>query len=226
MIYRIKLYLHRGTAVTALVLAGLIGIAFLYVSASGSHDEAANLDAQRVATVAELETQKSRTAAETRDLTSKRQELDEKNKQLQADRQLASIASLTTSRDAKGLDNRVINFAIVKGLEIVDFFKADTVTVITDEEILTFIDEDAPDIRRISETCPRIESEEPTGELQLPTVTYAFKTRGNREAQFGLIGLGGDTGTTRIETLEIVREDELSDVWTMKVCMHVPYGEG
>ena len=40
MIYRIKLYLHRGTAVTALVLAGLIGIAFLYVSASGSHDEA------------------------------------------------------------------------------------------------------------------------------------------------------------------------------------------
>ena len=224
MLYRIKPYLQRGTTLAALVLAGLVGIAYLYVSASGSHDEATELDKQRVATLAELETQKSRTAAETRNLTKKRQELDEKEEQLVADRQLASIASLTTSRDAKGLGNRVINFAIVKGLEIVDFQTSDTVTVITDEEILTYIDEDAPNIRRISETCPRIESEEPTGELQLPTVTYAFKTRGSREAQFGLIGLVGDTGTTRIETLEIIREDELSDVWTMKVCMHVPYG--
>ena len=224
MLYRIKPYLQRGTALAALVLAGLVGITYLYVSASGSHDEAGELEAQRVATLAERETQKSRTAAETRDLTKKRQELDEKKDQLSADRQLASIASLTTSRDAKGLGNRVINFAIVKGLEIVDFQTSDTVTVITDEEILTYIDEDAPNIRRISETCPRIESEEPTGELQLPTVTYAFKTRGSREAQFGLIGLVGDTGTTRIETLEIIREDELSDVWTMKVCMHVPYG--
>ena len=224
MLYRIKPYLQRGTALAALVLAGLVGIAYLYVSASGSHDEATELDKQRVSTLAELETQKSRTAAETRNLTKKRQELDEKEEQLVADRQLASIASLTTSRDAKGLGNRVINFAIVKGLEIVDFQTSDTVTVITDEEILTYIDEDAPNIRRISETCPRIESEEPTGELQLPTVTYAFKTRGSREAQFGLIGLVGDTGTTRIETLEIIREDELSDVWTMKVCMHVPYG--
>ena len=224
MLYRIKPYLQRGTTLAALVLAGLVGIAYLYVSASGSHDEATELDKQRVSTLAELETQKSRTAAETRDLTKKRQELDEKKDQLSADRQLASIASLTTSRDAKGLGNRVINFAIVKGLEIVDFQTSDTVTVITDEEILTYIDEDAPNIRRISETCPRIESEEPTGELQLPTVTYAFKTRGSREAQFGLIGLVGDTGTTRIEALEIIREDELSDVWTMKVCMHVPYG--
>ena len=224
MLYRIKPYLQRGTTLAALVLVGLVGIAYLYVSASGSHDEATELDKQRVATLAELETQKSRTAAETRNLTKKRQELDEKEEQLVADRQLASIASLTTSRDAKGLGNRVINFAIVKGLEIVDFQTSDTVTVITDEEILTYIDEDAPNIRRISETCPRIESEEPTGELQLPTVTYAFKTRGSREAQFGLIGLVGDTGTARIETLEIIREDELSDVWTMKVCMHVPYG--
>ena len=224
MLYRIKPYLQRGTTLAALVLVGLVGIAYLYVSASGSHDEATELDKQRVSTLAELETQKSRTAAETRNLTKKRQELDEKEEQLVADRQLASIASLTTSRDAKGLGNRVINFAIVKGLEIVDFQTSDTVTVITDEEILTYIDEDAPNIRRISETCPRIESEEPTGELQLPTVTYAFKTRGSREAQFGLIGLVGDTGTTRIETLEIIREDELSDVWTMKVCMHVPYG--
>ncbi len=224
MLYRIKPYLHRGTALTALVLAGLVGIAFLYVSASGSHDEAEDLNAQRGATLAELETQKSLTAAETRELTKKRQELDEKKDQLKADRQLASIASLTTSRDAKGLDGRVINYAIVKGLEVVDFQTADTVTVITDEETLTFIDEDAPSIRRISETCPKIESDEPTGELQLPTVTYAFKTRGSREAQFGLIGLSGDTGTTRIEALEIIREDELSDMWTMEVCMHVPYG--
>ena len=224
MLYRIKPYLHRSTALTALVLAGLVGIAFLYVSASGSHDEAEDLNAQRGATLAELETQKSLTAAETRELTKKRQELDEKKDQLKADRQLASIASLTTSRDAKGLGNRVINFAIVKGLEIVDFKTADTVTAITDEETLTFIDEDAPNIRRISETCPKIESDEPTGELQLPTVTYAFKTRGSREAQFGLIGLSGDTGTTRIEALEIIREDELSDMWTMEVCMHVPYG--
>ena len=224
MLYRTKPYLHRGTILAALVLAGLVGIAYLFLSASGSHDEAADLEAQRVATLAERETQKSLTAAETRDLTRKRQELDEKKDQLNADRQLASIASLTTSRDAKGLDNRVINFAIVKGLEIVDFFKADTVTVITDEETLTYIDEDAPNIRRISEACPTIESEEPTGELQLHTVTYAFKTLGSREAQFGLIGLVGDTGTTRIETLEIIREDELADVWSMKVCMHVPYG--
>ena len=150
--------------------------------------------------------------------------MDEKKDQFEADRQLASIASLTTSRDAKGLGSRVINYAVVKGLEIVDLQTADTMTVLTDEETLTFIDEDTPNIRDISETCERIQSEEPTGELQLPTVTYAFKTKGSREAQFGLIGLAGDTGTTRIEALEIVREDELSDVWTMKVCMHVPYG--
>ena len=224
MLYRIKPYLQRGTALTALVLAGLVGIAYLFVSASGSHDEAAQFDTQRLAAVAALETQKAQTAEETRDLTKKRQELDDKKEQLGADRQLASIAALTTSRDAKGLGNRVINYAVVKGLDIVDFQTADTVTVITDEETLTFIDEGAPNIRRISETCVRIESEELTGELQLPTVTYAFKTRGSREAQFGLIGLGGDTGTTRIEALEIVREDEHADLWTMKVCMHVPYG--
>lgn len=224
MLYRIKPYLHRSTALAALALAGLLGAAYLYVSASGSHDEAANLDVQRVATLAERETQKSRTAAEARDLTKKRQELDEKMEQLRADRQLASIAFLTSSRDAKGLGNRIINYAVVKGLEIVDILTADTVTVINEEETITFIDEDAPNIRRIAETCERIKSEETEGELQIPTVTYAFKTKGNREAQFGLIGLGGDTGTTRIETLEIVREGELSDVWTMKVCMHVPYG--
>ena len=224
MLYRIKPYLQRGTALTALVMAVLVGIAYLYVSASGSHDEAADLEAQRVATLAELETQKSRTAAETRDLTKARQELDEKKEQLGADRQLASIAALTTSGDAKGLDNQIINYAIVKGLENVYFLTADTVTVITDEEILTYIDEEAADIRRISENCPRIESEPPTDELQLPTVTYAFKTRGSREAQFGLIGLVGDTGTTRIETLEMVRDDESPDLWTMNVCIHVPYG--
>ena len=212
------------STLTALILAGLVGIAYLYVSASGSHDEAADFDAQRLAAVAALETQKSRTAAETRDLTGKRQELDEKKEQLGADRQLASIATLTSSRDAKALGNRVINYAVVKGLEIIDLQTADTLTVITEEETLTYIDEDAANIRDISETCERLESEKPTGELQIPTVTYAFKTRGSREAQFGLIGLGGDTGTTRIEALEIVREGELSDMWTMKVCMHVPYG--
>ena len=224
MITLVRTNLHRGTALVALIVVGLAAIAFLIVSASGSLNEAADLDDQRVAMLAELETQKSRTAVETRELTRVRQELDEKNDQLSANRQLASIASLTTATDAKGLGNRVINFAIVKGLEVVDLKTADTVTVITDEGISTFIDEDAPDIREISENCPRIESEEPSGELQIPTVTYAFKTRGNREAQFGLIGLGGDTGTTRIETLELVREEELIDVWTMKVCMHVPYG--
>ena len=224
MLYHIKPYLQRGTTLTVIALVGLVGIAYLYVSASGSHDEAADLEAQRVAALAELETQKSRTADETRKLTRKRQELDEKNAQLGADRQIASIAALTTSRDAKGLGNRVINYAVLKGLVIIDSQIADTVTVITDEETLTYIDEDAANIRRISETCERLESDEPSGELQIPTVTYAFKTLGDREAQFGLIGLGGDTGTTVIEALEIVREDEFSDEWTMRVCMHVPYG--
>ncbi|MXY42637.1 MAG: hypothetical protein F4Y50_00990 [Dehalococcoidia bacterium] len=224
MFYQIKSYLQRGITLTVIAIAGLVGIAYLYVSASGSHDEAAELETQRVAAVAELETQKSRTADETRKLTQKRQELDEKNAQLGADRQIASIAALTTSRDAKGLGNRVINYAVLKGLVIVDSQIADTVTVITEEETLTYIDEDASNIRRISETCERLESDEPSGELQIPTVTYAFKTLGDREAQFGLIGLGGDTGTTFIEALEIVREEEFSDVWTMRVCMHVPYG--
>ena len=194
------------------------------MSASGSHDEATDLEVQRVAALAELETQKSRTADETRKLTQKRQELDEKKEQLGADRQVASIAALTTSRDAKILGNRVINYAVLKGLKIIDSQNADTVTVITNEGTLTYIDEDAANIRRITETCERLESENPSGELQIPTVTYAFKTTGDREAQFGLIGLGGDTGTTLIEALEIVREDEFSDEWTMRVCMHVPYG--
>ena len=224
MLYHIKQYLQRGTALAVIAIAGLVGIAYLYVSASGSHDEAADLEAQRVAAVAELETQKSRTADETRRLTQKRQELDEKNEQLGADRQLASIGALTTSRDAKGLGNRVINYAVLKGLAIIDSQIADTVTVITDEKTVTYIDDEAANIRRISETCERLESDDPSGELQIPTVTYAFKTTGNREAQFGLIGLGGDTGTTLIEALELVRDDEFSDEWTMRVCMHVPYG--
>ncbi|MDE2716744.1 MAG: hypothetical protein OXI33_06970 [Chloroflexota bacterium] len=224
MFYHIKSYLQRGITLAVIAIAGLVGIVYLYVSASGSLDEAADLETQRVAALAELETQKSRTAAETRKLTQKRQELDERNAQLGADRQIASIAALTTSRDAKGLGNRVINYAVLKGLVIVDSQIADTVTVITEEETLTYIDEDASNIRRISETCERLESDEPSGELQIPTVTYAFKTLGDREAQFGLIGLGGDTGTTFIEALEIVREEEFSDVWTMRVCMHVPYG--
>ena len=224
MLYRIRPYVHRATALTALALAVLVGIAYLYLSASGSHDEAADLEEQRVATLAELETQKSRTAAETRDLTKARQDLEDKQEQLTADRHLASIGALTTSRDAKVLGNQIINYAIVKGLENIYSLTADTVTVITDEETLTYIDEEAANIRRISENCPRIESDDPTDELQLPTVTYAFKTRGSREAQFGLIGLIGDTGTTRIETLEMVRDDESPDMWTMTVCMHVPYG--
>ena len=120
MLYHIKPYLQRGTTLTVIALVGLVGIAYLYVSASGSHDEAADLEAQRVATLADLETQKARTADETRKLTQKRQELDEKNEQLGADRQLASIAALTTSRDAKVLGNRVINYAVLKGLEIID----------------------------------------------------------------------------------------------------------
>ena len=224
MLYHIKPYLQRGTALTVIAIAGLVGIGYLYVSASGSHDEATDLEVQRVAALAELETQKSRTADETRKLTQKRQELDEKKEQLGADRQVASIAALTTSRDAKILGNRVINYAVLKGLKIIDSQNADTVTVITNEGTLTYIDEDAANIRRITETCERLESENPSGELQIPTVTYAFKTTGDREAQFGLIGLGGDTGTTLIEALEIVREDEFSDEWTMRACMHVPYG--
>ena len=225
MLYRIKAYLHRGAALTALVLAGLVGVSYLYVSASGAHDEATDLDTQRLAAVAELETQKSRTAADTSDLTQRREELNGKKEQFELDRQTASIANLTTSQDAKSLGNRIINYAVENNLEIVDFQTADTVTSITDEETLTFIDEDAPNVRRISETCQRTESEEATGDSQLPTVTYTFRTEGGRDAQIGLIGLAGDTRTTRIETLEIVREDDLSDVWTMKVCMHVPYGE-
>ena len=224
MLYRIRPYLHRVALFTAIVLAGLAGVAYLYVSASGAQGETAEHDAQRLAAVAELETQKSLTAAAKRDLTERRQELDRRTAQLEADRQ-AAMAGLTTSQDAESLSQRINRHAVERGMEIMYFQTADTVTVITGEETLTFIDEGAPNIRRISEACQRIETGQPTGKQQLPAVTYVFKTRGGKDGQIGLIGLVGDTLTTRIEALEIVREDELSDDWTMKVCMHVPYGE-
>ncbi len=225
MLYRIKSYMNRKTALGFLALLGLAGVAYLYVSASGAQDESAALEAQRVSAIAEFETQKSRTAAATRDLTQERQQLAAKQERLESDRLTASIANLTTTQEAKSLRNRVINYVIENNLEIIDFQSADTVTVITAEETLTFIDDDAPNVRRIVETCLRTESEDPAGDQQLATVTYTLKTRGGRDAQIGLVGLAGDTRTTRVETLEIVREDDDSDVWNMKMCMHVPYGE-
>lgn len=225
MLYRIKQYLQSGAVLAALVLAGLAGVAYLYVSASSSLDEAAGLDDQRLSTLARLEAQKSETAAAERGLAERQKELDRKREQLEADRQAASIANLTTSQDAEILGSLIINYAVENDIEIIDFQTADTVTSITDQETLTFIDKGAPNVRRISETCVRTETGEPAGEFQVPTVTYTFKTRGGRYAQTGLIQLAEDMRTTRIETLEIIREDGSSDVWTLKVCIHVPYGE-
>ena len=225
MLYRIKPFLNRWTALAALVVVVFAGLAYLYESASGSREEASGLDYLRLAAVIKLETQKWETAAASRDLTGKRQELEQKKEQLEVDRQLASIANLTTAQDAEGLGSRIINYAVDNRLEIVDFQNAKTVTVITPEETLTFIDGSAPNVRRITETCDRLKNDDPSEGWHLPTVTYTFKTRGGKDAQIGLIGLAGDAGTARVETLDMVREDDLADEWSLKVCLHVPYAE-
>ena len=225
MLYRIKKFLNRGTALAALAVVVFAGLAYLYVSASGSREEASDIDYLRLAAVVELETQKWQTAATTIELTGKRQELERKKQQLEVDRQIASIASLTTAQDAEGLGSRIINYAVDNRLEIVDFQNAKTVTVITPEETLTFIDGSASNVRRITETCDRLKNDDPSEGWHLPTLTYTFKTRGGKDAQIGLIGLAGDAGTARVETLDMVREDDTADEWSLKVCMHVPYGE-
>lgn len=225
MLYRIKPLFSRWTALAVLVVVVFAGLAYLYVSASGSREEASGIDYLRLAAVVKLETQKWDTAAASRDLTGKRQELEQKKEQLDVDRQLASIANLTTAQDAEGLGSRIINYAVDNRLEIVDFQNAKTVTVITLEETLTFIDGSAPNVRRITETCDRLKNDDPSEGWHLPTVTYTFMTRGGKDAQVGLIGLAGDAGTARVETLDMVREDDLADEWSLRVCMHVPYAE-
>lgn len=225
MLYRIKPFLNRWTALAVLVVVVFAGLAYLYVSASGYRDETGGFDYLRLAAVVKLETQKWDTAAASRDLTGKRQELEQKKELLDVDRQLASIANLTTAQDAEGLGSRIINYAVDNRLEIVDFQNAKTVTVITLEETLTFIDGSAPNVRRITETCDRLKNDDPSEGWRLPTVTYTFMTRGGKDAQVGLIGLAGDAGTARVETLDMVREDDLADEWSLRVCMHVPYAE-
>ena len=225
MLYRIRTFLNRWTALAALVVIVFAGLAYFYVSASGSRDEADGFDKLRLAAVVELETQKLQTAATTIELTGKRQELERKREQLEVDRQLASIGNLTTAQDAEGLGSRIINFAVDNGLEIVDFQNAMTVTVITPEETLTFIDGSATNVRRITETCDRLKIDDPDEGWHLPTVTYTFRTRGGKDAQIGLIGLAEGTSTGRIETLDMIREDDQTDEWSLKVCVHVPYAE-
>lgn len=64
------------------------------------------------------------------------------------------------------------------------------------------------------------------GGIDFPTFTYSFEAKGSTGALIGLLGLAGDTPTTRIETLELTREPGQPDVWNMKLGLLVPYGEG
>jgi hypothetical protein len=64
------------------------------------------------------------------------------------------------------------------------------------------------------------------GGIEFPTFTYTFEAQGSTGALIGLLGLAGDTPTTRIVTLELTRERGQLDVWNMKLGLLVPYGEG
>lgn len=223
MLYRIKPYLRRDTALAVLALAGFLCAAFPFVSASGTRDEVADLERQRAAAAAALETQASQTAEQDAKVAQMRQTLDQSIKQFETDREAASISSLTTAAEAEDLGDRIITYTSENPLNIVNFYAVETVTAISDEGILIFIDPDTTDARRITEVCPNTKMKEPPADdMKIPTFTYTFTAWGEKDPLIGLVGLANDTRTTRIEALEITQRPGW---WSMMVCMHVPYGE-
>lgn len=232
MFYRLKPYLRRNAPLVVLVIAGLAGVGYLLFSLSGARgeladtlDEAETVERRRAAAVSDTEEQRTRKADAAADLVQKRQQLDRVTEKLRADREAASIGSLTSSRDAADLDNQIFDYA--DNLAGVDLQRAETVTTIDGAEVVIFIGTDTPeaDVERIERDCPGTVNEDPEADILLPTFTYTFEVQGGRNALINLLGLAESAPTTRIETLELIRQDAPQDVWKMKVCMHVPYGE-
>ena len=234
MFYQLKPYLRRNALLVVLVVAGLAGVGYMLFSLSGARggladtlDERDTVERRRVAAVSDTEEQRAREAAAATDLVQKRQELDRVTEKLRMDSEAASISSLTSSRDAEGLDNQIFDAAARNRLDIVDFQSAETVTTIDGAEVVIFIKTDTPeaDAQRIKRDCPGTVNEDPQADILLPTFTYTFEVQGGRNALINLLGLAESAPTTRIETLELNRLGSPPDVWNMKVCMHVPYGE-
>ena len=234
MFYRLKPYLRRNALLVVLVVAGLAGVGYMLFSLSGARgdladtlDERDTVERRRAVAVSDAEEQRAREAAAAADLVQKRQELDRVTEKLRMDSEAASISSLTSSRDAEGLDNQIFDAAARNRLDIVDFQSAETVTTIDGAEVVIFIKTDTPeaDAQRIERDCPGTVNEDPQADILLPTFTYTFEVQGGRNALINLLGLAESAPTTRIETLELNRLDSPPDVWNMKVCMHVPYGE-
>ena len=232
MFYRLNPYLRRNALLVVLVIAGLAGVGYLIFSLSGANGELADtldetdaVERRRAAAVADTEGQRTRKADADADLVQKRQELDHVTEKLRMDSEAASISSLTSSRDAKSLGDQI--YAAGNGLYIRGFQSAETVTTIDGAEVVIFIETDTPeaDAQRIKRDCPGTVNEDPKADILLPTFTYTFEAQGGRNALIGLLGLAESAPTTRIETLELNRLDTPPDVWNMKVCMHVPYGE-
>lgn len=230
MFYRLKPYLRRNAPLVVLVLAGLAGVGYLLFSLSGASGELADtlneaeaVERRRAAAVADTEEQRTRKADAAADLLQKQQQLDRVTEKLRADSEAASIGSLTSSRDAEDLDNQIFDYAAENSL-IVDLRRAETLTTIDGAEVVIFIKTDTPeaDAQRIERDCPGTVNEDPEADILLPTFTYTFEVQGDRNALISLLGLAESTPTTRIETMELLRPQ---DVWNMKVCMHVPYGE-
>ena len=230
MFYRLKPYLRRNAPLVVLVLAGLAGVGYLLFSLSGASgeladtlNEAETVERRRAAAVADTEEQRTRKADAAADLLQKQQQLDRVTEKLRADSEAASIGSLTSSRDAEDLDNQIFDYAAENSL-IVDLRRAETVTTIDGAEVVIFIETDTPeaDAQRIERDCPGTVNGDPEVDILLPTFTYTFEVQGDRNALISLLGLAESTPTTRIETMELLRPQ---DVWNMKVCMHVPYGE-
>jgi hypothetical protein len=194
MLYRLKPYARLDVALTFVMLAGFVGIGYLFVSVSDALNETTDLEVQRATAEADLEAQKAQSEATLAELLRKQQELVQRREQSQKNREAASVSSLTSFADAEALGNQLIEYAAGNELGVIGFQSARRVTTI--------------------------------GGIEFPTFTYSFEARGGTGALIGLLGLAGDTPTTRIETLELTRERGQPDVWNMKLGLLVPYGEG
>lgn len=138
MLYRLKPYVRLDTALTAVILIGFVGVGYLFVSVSNALDESTDLAEQRATAEVDLQAQKAQTAAVVAESARKQQTLVRRREQSQADREAASVSSLTSFREAEALGKQLVDYAVGNNLDIVGSQSARSVTTIGGIEFPAF----------------------------------------------------------------------------------------
>jgi multidrug efflux pump subunit AcrA (membrane-fusion protein) len=138
MLYRIKPYIRLDTALTAVILIGFVGVGYLFTSVSNALNESTDLGEQQARAELDLQAQKAQTATVIAESARKQQELVRRRAQSQADRQAASVSSLTSFSQAEALGKQLVDYAVGNGLDIVGSQSARGVASIGGIEFPTF----------------------------------------------------------------------------------------